>query len=141
MPYVTKLLVYQKKCKIIVSGEGRHLAAIVVTNKQTGTLLIKQLLDKDTVVLEVVNNEVKIILVSMCFDLNQHIENDLNKIEAIIHHAKGAGVLLTMDSNSRSTLWHDPLTNAGGRLLEEFLISKQLHIMNEESAFTTFRSS
>jgi len=77
----------------------------------------------------------------MYFDLNQQIENDLNKIEAIIQHAKGAGVLLTMDSNSRSTSWHDSLTNARGRLLEEFLISKQLHIMNEESTFTTFRGS
>jgi hypothetical protein len=45
----------------------------------------------------------------MYFDLNQQIENDLN-IKAIIRD-KGAGVLL-MDSNSRSTSWHDSLTNA-----------------------------
>jgi len=142
-PYAihNKIVGIPKKHKIFVYGEGRHWAAIVVTNKSIDTLLIKHLSDEDTVVLEVVNNKVKIILGSMYFDLNQQIENDLNKIEAIIQHAKGAGVLLTMDSKSRSTSWHDSLTNARGRLLEEFLISKQLHIMNEESAFTTFRSS
>jgi hypothetical protein len=74
------------------------------------------------VVLEVVNNKVKIILAGLYFDLNQQIENDLNKIETIIHVNK-AGVFLTMDSNSRSTSWHDSLTNVRGRLLGEFLIS------------------
>jgi hypothetical protein len=62
------------------------------------------------------------------------------KIEAIIQHAKGAGILIAVDSNSRSTSWHDTLTNTRGRILEEFLMSQQLHIMNEESDYTTFRS-
>ena len=65
----------------------------------------------------------------------------MNKIEAIIHHARGAGVLLAIDSNSRSTAWHDTQTNARGRILETFLFSKHLHIMNEESILTTFLNS
>jgi hypothetical protein len=66
----------------------------------------------------------------MFFDINRQIEDDLNEIEAIIQHAKGAGVFLAIDSNSRSKMWHDNLTNARGRILEEFLTSKQLHILN-----------
>jgi hypothetical protein len=46
-----------------------------------------------------------------------------------------------MDSNSRSTTWHDVLTNSRGKLLEEFFASNQLHIINEDSARTTFQSS
>ena len=76
----------------------------------------------------------------MFFDIRQRIETDLLKIETITQHAKGAGVPIAMDSNSRSTSWHDALTNTGGRILEEFLISKQLYIMNEESDYTNFRS-
>jgi len=76
----------------------------------------------------------------MYFDISQQIGIDLLKIEAIIQHAKGAGVLIAMDSNSRSTSWHDTLTNTRGRILEKFLMSKQLHIMNEERDYTTFRS-
>ena len=45
-----------------------------------------------------------------------------------------------MDSNSRFTSWRDTLPNARGRSLEEFLMSQRLHVMNEESDYTTFRS-
>jgi len=43
-----------------------------------------------------------------------------------------------MDSNARSTLWYDTLSNDRGKLLEEFIFSKQLYIMNEASNNTTF---
>ena len=45
-----------------------------------------------------------------------------------------------MDSNSRSILWHDRLTNTRGRILEKFIKSKRLNILNEESSNTTFRN-
>jgi len=48
---------------------------------------------------------------------------------------------LAIESNSRSTSWHDTKTNARGRILEEFLFSKHLHIMKEESTLTTFLNS
>jgi hypothetical protein len=59
------------------------------------------------VVLEVIIDNVKIILASMYLDISQQREIDLLKIEAIIQNAKGAGVLIAVDSNSRSTSWHD----------------------------------
>jgi hypothetical protein len=43
---------------------------------------------------------------------------------------------LVIDCNSASTSWHD--TQTKGRILEEFLLSKHLHILNEESTSTTF---
>jgi len=46
-----------------------------------------------------------------------------------------------MDSNSRSRTWHDKLTNGRGKKLEEFLISNQLFIMNEDSEMNTFQGS
>ena len=46
-----------------------------------------------------------------------------------------------MDSNSRSTTWHDVVTNYRGKEMEEFLTYNQLHIINEGSAMTTFQSS
>jgi len=138
-PYITKLLVSQEN-KIYASGEGRHRAAIVVTNNQIDSLLLRQLSDEDTVVLEVSDKD-KTIIASMYFDINRQIEGDLNQIEAIIHHAKGVGILLVIDSNSRSTSWHDTQTNARGRILEEFLLSKHMHIMNEGSTLTTYLNS
>jgi len=60
----------------------------------------------------------------MYFHITQQIEVELTKIEATLQHAKAAGVLIEMDSNSRSESWHDLTTKASGRDLEEFLISK-----------------
>jgi len=60
----------------------------VVTNNQIDFLILRQLSDEDTVVLEVVIDKAKTIIASMYFDINRQIEGDLNKIEAIIRHAK-----------------------------------------------------
>ena len=133
-------MVYQKNNKNIrIRRRKKPGNYSVVTNNQVDTLLIKQHSDVDTVDLEVIIENVKINLASMYLDINRQIDIDLMKIEAIIH-AKGAGILIAMDRNSRSTSWHDTLTNTRGRILEEFLMSQQLHIMNEESDYTTFRS-
>jgi len=78
---------------------------------------------------------------SIFLDYNQPVENNINNVEKIIKFTKEAKRIVTMDSNSRSTIWHDVLTNSGGKLLEEFFASNQLHIINEDSTRTTFRSS
>ena len=83
----------------------------------------------------------KMIIASMYHDINWQIDIDMLKIEAIIQQANNAGNLIAMDSNSKSSSWHDILTNRRGRMLEESLMSKQLYIMNEESCLTTFRSN
>jgi len=41
----------------------------------------------------------KIIIASMYFDMYQQIANDVLKIEDILQHAKGTGIILAMDSN------------------------------------------
>ena len=136
-----KVVGIPKKYKILAHGEGRHRAAIVMTNKMIVSILIRQLSDEDAVVTKIVYNKVKIIIVSMYFDINRQIEDDLNKIGAIMQHAKGTGTIIAMDSNARSTTWHDHITNHRGRIIEEFLVSVQLHILKEDSNLTTYLSS
>jgi hypothetical protein len=65
---------------------------------------------------------------------------DLYKIENILQFAKGRGLLVAMDTNVRSKTWHDVLTNKRGRILEEFVISNQIHIVNEDGQLPTFES-
>jgi len=76
----------------------------------------------------------------MYFDINWQIEIDLLKIEAIILHAKGASVPIALDLNSKSTSWHNTLTSRKGRILVEFFMINWLHILKEESEYTTFQS-
>jgi len=59
------------------------------------------------VVLEATIDNTRIIIASMYFDINRPIDIDMLKIEATVACAEGAGVIIAMDSNSRSTSWHN----------------------------------
>jgi hypothetical protein len=80
-----------------------------------------------------------IFAVSVYFDITEEIDRKTAKIDEILQYSKGSGILIAMDSNSRSTVWHDNQTNLRGKTLEEYLISRDLNIMNEESELTTFQ--
>ena len=100
-------------------------------------MLISQI-SEDVIVLEATIDNTKTIIASMYLDITRQTDIDILKIEAIIAYAKGEAVIIAMDSNCRSTSWHDSLTNRKGELLEEYLKSKQLNIINEESSLTNF---
>jgi hypothetical protein len=68
----------------------------------------------------------------MYLDINEDIDKKAAKIDEILRFSKGIGILIAMDSNCRSTAWHDNYTNSRGKTLEEYLTSRTLHIMNEE---------
>ena len=142
-PYIiqNKVIGISKRYKTYTVPEGRCRAAIVVANNKLDTMLIQQLSDSDAVTVEITIGNLNIILVSMYCDWEKPIEPDLAKMEFAIQHAKGTAVLFATDSNARSTMWHDKLTNTRGRILEEFLTSKQLYIVNKDSNNTTFRNS
>ena len=70
-------------------------------------------------------------VVTMYLDIHEQIERDYERIESILKFTSGAGVIIAMDSNSQSTLWHDEVTNTRGRMLEEFILSRNVYIMNE----------
>ena len=82
----------------------------------------------------------KIFEVPTYFEITKELERELDKIEDILDFTKGNGLLIAVDSNSRSTTWHDSQTNKRGKILEEYIISRNLHIMNEESEQTTFKN-
>ena len=79
-------------------GAGRNRAAIVITNKMIDSIIIRQLSDEDTFVTEAVYNKVKTIIGSMYFDINRQIEYYLNKVGAVMQHAKGTGTIIAMDT-------------------------------------------
>jgi hypothetical protein len=133
-----KLISIPTKYKIYTVGEGRYRAAIVVTNNQLDATLLLQLSDVDGVAVEVTKGNIKIIAVSMYFIREHQIQHDIRKVERVINRAKHTGVLFAADSNARSTLRHDIGTNTRGKILEEFIMSKQLYIMKEDSCYTAF---
>jgi hypothetical protein len=108
-------------------------AAIVICNNRIDDLLITQLSDNDAILLEIVIGNTRFFSARIYLDYNEPIENNIKSLEKILKFTKGARIIIAMDSNSRSTTWHDVLTNSGGKLLEEFFASNQMHIINEDS--------
>jgi len=49
-------------------------------------------------------DNVKIVHSGMYLHIKQHLCDNLLKIEAIIRNARGKGIILAMDSNSRSSI-------------------------------------
>jgi hypothetical protein len=127
--------------RTFTAGEGNSRAAIVVTDTSIDALLITQLSDIDVVLLEIDNGQTHFYTASIYLEYNDPIENNIKAIEKIVKFTKGAKLIMGIDSNSRSTTWHDVQTNHRGKVLEEFLASNQLHIINEDSTRTTFHSS
>ena len=81
-------------------------------------MFISELSDEDTITLEITRGETTLILVSMYWDRQKPIEQDLTKVDKILEHGIREGVIITMDSNARSTSWHDTTTNNRGKQLE-----------------------
>ena len=120
-PYTigSKVMGLPRSYAVFASGTGRKRAAIVIKNKHIDTILLTQLSDEDVVVVETRVEKVTLIIVSMYFDINRPIDIDLQKMQTVIMHAKGVGIIFALDSNARSTSWHDVLTNNRGKKLEE----------------------
>ena len=128
------------KYKRFTAGEARSRTAVIITNRNVDATLISQLSDEYTITLEITRGDTTIILANMYFDRQKPIEQDLTKVDMILQHAKREGAIIAMDSKARSTSWHDTTTNNRRKHLEDYIISKQLHIMNEPSTKTTFEN-
>ena len=129
------------KNRIYTSHEDKSPAAIVINNRYIDTVLITQLSNSDCVLLEMEYNGSRFHAASMYFDITEEIERGLKKIDQMLEFTKGNGIIIAADSNARSAAWHDIKTNKRGKTMEEFIISKGLYIMNEESEWTTFHNA
>ena len=130
-----------KKYRVFTAGTGKQRTAIIIRNDNTDAILLSKLSDEDTVVLELIFNNLEFYTVHMYFDIQGQIENNLNKIGEIMKITKGGKVLIAVDTNARSKTWHDHSTNSRGKKLEEFLAATQLHIINEYSERNTFNNT
>jgi hypothetical protein len=105
-----------------MSRDGRKRTAIVINSDQLVATLIMLLSNEDCVTVEVHSEAVKFFSVSMYFDIHRDIEEDIRQLEKVMDDTKGNGLIITADSNARSKMWHDTITNQRGKILEEFLI-------------------
>jgi hypothetical protein len=77
----------KKKYGIFTAGHGKHRAAIVIPNNRIDAMLITQISNEDTVLLEIIH------AASMYRDFEDQIENSFTKIDAILQLGKGGKIL------------------------------------------------
>jgi dihydroxyacetone kinase-like predicted kinase len=131
--YQNRITGIDKKYRLFSAGTSKHRASIIIINNNIDAMLITKISDEDTVVVEITHEKWKFLAASMYFGLEEQIENNLLKMDELVRFAKGGRILIAADSNSRSKTWHNDKTNSRGRKLEEYLLSRHLHLINEES--------
>ena len=127
--------------RVFTSSVGKCRTATVVTNNHIDALLVQEATDKDTVAVELILDNLKFYTANMYMDITENIDTGIQKISHALQLVNRSSILITMDSNSRSRTWYDKLTNERVKTLEEFIISNQLIILNEESEMKTFQGS
>ena len=142
-PYVyqNKITGIDKSYRIFSAGQGRPRAAIIIPNNKMDAMLIKRVSNEDTVLLEIKYRNQTIFAASMYFNIEEQIDNNFQKMDEILRIASGGKILIAVDSNARSKTWHDIKTNTRGRKMEEYLVSNQLYVTNEESERFTFNNN
>ena len=74
-------------------------------------------------------------------EYNEQIDTKLQTIEQVIEFNKSKKLIMAIDSNAGSTIWYDTTTNNRGKMMEDFIASNQLFIINEDSPRRTFQST
>lgn len=139
--YQNNIMGISRGHRIFSSGTGKKRACVIISNKQLGAILIHQISDEDMVVLEVSLGKQRILAASVYFDITNDINRDLIKLEALLQYAKGKATLIAIDSNARSKTWFDVITNQRRKIMEEFILGSNLHILNCNTNVTTYESS
>jgi ribonuclease HI len=132
---------FPKGLKILTQGEGRNRAAILINNSEVDAITITQGSYEDAVLTEIRYKGLSLYGASIYMPIDRDINIDLNMVENIIQYTTGKGLIIAMDSNARSKLWYDKQTNSRGRTLEEYIIAKDLHIINTETGIPTFETN
>jgi len=141
-PYTiqNKVAGFPKSFKIFAHGNGRKRSAVIVNNNSVDAVAIQQVSDEDTTLIEIRYKGLNFYGASIYFAIDRDTERDIRKVEEIKELTRGKGLILSIDSNSRSKLWHDTYTNQRGKTLEEFIITGDLFLRNEETGIPTFET-
>ena len=141
-PYTirNKVAGFPKYFKIFAYGEGRNRSAVIIINNNIDAVAIKQVSDEDATLIEFSYKGLKFYGASLYFAIDREIERDTAKVQEIIEVTRGKGLILSIDTNSRSKLWNDIYTNQRGKTLEEFIITSDLLVMNEANDVPTFET-
>ena len=66
------------------------------------------------------------------------IQPYIQQLDKVLQALQGREIILCLDANARSTMWHSQETNAKGEKLESFILQHRLTIVNSPQRISTF---
>ncbi|XP_017875216.1 uncharacterized protein LOC108622066 [Ceratina calcarata] len=118
-------------------GADGNKAAIVVNTKKISN--VSTLFNENNIVAISADGNTFISVYFPPTEKRVDFEDRLKIIEKILRESKGTPVILGGDVNARSKLWGDVKTNLRGRIMEKWIQSHNLLVMNTGSTPTCVR--
>lgn len=113
-------------------------SAVAVCNPELKIIFISQLSTAHCVCAEVLAPGFSFYVVSHYFQYSDDIEWHLNHLATVLNALRGQKVLVSLDSNARSSLWGAQETNDRGRKLERFILAHGVELLNDANQPPTF---
>lgn len=125
-------------CASFLTAEPVPMAAIVCRRGCSAPVLVSTLTDEYGVCVSLQCGGQTVYLVSVYFRYSAPLDPYLSYIMRILSRLSGKQVLVAADVNGRSPVWFDTTRDDRGAMVEEFLASNNLYLLNRPSAHTTF---
>ena len=91
---------------------------------------LDHLSSRHAVCVEVHNPVVTFYAVSAYFQYSESTSGHLGNLSRVLRALQGRRVLICADVNAKSVLWGSPATDSRGELVEDFVASHGLHLLN-----------
>lgn len=119
---------------------GEIWAAVLVVNRLID-VWVTSFMDSHIVCMGVRFRTLETFVVSAYFQFSKPITPYLVQLCEILHWVLSGCILISADANAKSRLWHDTVTDAEGRILEDFVSAEGILVANEPSVYTTHTGS
>ena len=111
--------------------DGAYSRVAAVVNKENvETLLNVGNQNEHILCFKVISGESAYIIINVYCQYSAPLEGFLDKVETLINSFPSEKLLITMDANAKSELWHSEVTDDKGMLLEEFVLENSLMVLN-----------
>lgn len=125
----------------VLTGEKRGetaWAALVIFDPKLVVMRIDQLSDSHIVCAQIDDGRMKLYVVSGYLQYSHSRNTYLDRLEYIVRHLDGHRILICIDANARSPMWHaEDLTNEGEEV-ESLITELNLYVVNEANEASTY---
>lgn len=127
----------------IVSGEKKGetaWAALTIFDPRMVVMRMDQYCDSHIVCAQIDNGIIMAYVISGYFQYSHPIDGYLDRVGKIVRQLHGTKIIICLDSNAESPIWHSDELSTKGEALENFTVEHNLYVMNELNNPATYSS-